>query len=102
MKLRIATVFSGIGAYEQSLNKDQIDYEIVFACDNGEREIKESREEILQYCKDNHLDDYEINEYVKSLYAKTKKPNYMKKAYFANYNIDENKWHEDIRFIDGN
>lgn len=30
-KLQIATVFSGIGAFEQSLNKLKIPYDIVFA-----------------------------------------------------------------------
>ena len=36
-KLRVATVFSGIGAAEEALKQMGIDHEIVFACDNGER-----------------------------------------------------------------
>ena len=36
-KLQIATVFSGIGAFEQALLKLNIPYDIVFACDNGEK-----------------------------------------------------------------
>ena len=40
--LKIATVFSGIGAFEQALEKLNIPYEIVFACDNGERKINKS------------------------------------------------------------
>ena len=31
--MQVATVFSGIGAYEQALQVLQIDYELVFACD---------------------------------------------------------------------
>ena len=33
--LKIATLFSGIGAFEQALKRMGIEYEIVFACDNG-------------------------------------------------------------------
>ena len=33
--MRVATVFSGIGAIEHSLERMGIDHEIVFACDNG-------------------------------------------------------------------
>ena len=43
----------------------------------------------------------EVNEYVKHLYNKLKKINYVKKSYMANYDIDEENWYEDIRFIDG-
>lgn len=34
--LRLATVFSGIGAIEQALLRMQVPHEIVFACDNGD------------------------------------------------------------------
>ena len=47
-KIKLGTLFSGIGAIEQAFLKLNIDHEIVFACDNGEREIKESREEIIE------------------------------------------------------
>ncbi len=100
-KVRIATVFSGIGAFEQSLNKLNRDYEVVFACDNGEREIKETFQEILDYAKKNKLSNRELNDYVAFLYSKTKKPNRMKESYFANYRISAERWYEDIRFIDG-
>lgn len=35
--LRLATVFSGIGAIEQALLRMHVRHEIVFACDNGDR-----------------------------------------------------------------
>ena len=34
--LKLATVFSGIGAIEHALDRMNIDHEIVFACDNGD------------------------------------------------------------------
>ncbi|WP_049042244.1 DNA cytosine methyltransferase [Clostridium sporogenes] len=37
--LKIATVFSGIGAIEHALKRMRIEYEIVFASDNGEVDI---------------------------------------------------------------
>ena len=63
-KLRIGTLFSGIGAFEHALNQLGINHEIKFACDNGERELPlkygdlavltkgMTDEEIHNYCKD--------------------------------------------------
>ena len=39
--LKIGTVFSGIGAFEQSLKKLNINHHILFACDN-DRFVKQS------------------------------------------------------------
>ena len=39
-------------------------------------------------------------EYVNALYDGMGEHNYVKDAYVANYNIAEDKWHEDIRFFD--
>ena len=100
-KIRIATVFSGIGAAEQALMKLNIPYDIVFACDNGERNINLSYEDIICFCNKLKLTDDQVNEYVKELYDKTKKVNNMKMSYFANYKISEKNWYEDIRFING-
>jgi len=36
IKIRIGTVFSGVGAPEHALERLGVDYEIVFACDNGD------------------------------------------------------------------
>lgn len=38
--LKLATVFSGIGAIEHALDRMNIDHEIVFACDNGDVELE--------------------------------------------------------------
>jgi len=98
-KLRLATVFSGIGAVEQALEKNKVKYDIVFACDNGERELPLTPEEIKE--KINGRPQDEVNAYVKKLYDETGKKNYVKQSYFANYKIDEKNWYEDIRFLDG-
>ena len=98
--LKIATVFSGIGAAEQALKQMGIDHEIVFACDNGERYLKQSVEDI-QIILDNVSKENRENT-IKKIYDETGKPNNVKKSYFANYAIDESRWYEDIRFIDGN
>ena len=45
-KIRLATLFSGIGAMEFALRRLNVDYEIVFACDNGERQIDINQKEL--------------------------------------------------------
>ncbi len=97
--LKVATVFSGIGAAEQALKQMGIDHEIVFACDNGERYLKQSQEEIASIL--NNFAEDKREEVIKLLYDSTGKENNVKKSYFANYDIKENQWFEDIRFIDG-
>lgn len=60
--LRLATVFSGIGAIEHALERININHEIIFSCDIDEQ---------------------------------------VKKSFFANYNITEDRWYRDIHDIDG-
>jgi DNA (cytosine-5)-methyltransferase 1 len=38
-KIRVGTLFSGIGAFEEALKQLEISHEISFACDNGEIEL---------------------------------------------------------------
>lgn len=97
--INIGTVFSGIGAPEQALIKMGFQPNILFACDNGEIEIHQSVEEINTKIRNMGLD--KTNEFVKGLYRATKKTNYVKQSYFANYDIQEKDWYEDIRFLDG-
>lgn len=98
-KINIATVFSGIGAPEQALKKLGFKTNIVFACDNGEIEIKDNVEDIKKVIDE--MDDKSANAYVKKLYSLTKKKNYVKISYFANYKIKEDNWYDDIRFLNG-
>lgn len=97
--INIGTVFSGIGAPEQALIKMGFQPNILFACDNGEIEIPQSVEEINTKIRSMGSD--KTNEFVKGLYKVTKKTNYVKQSYFANYDIQEKDWYEDIRFLDG-
>lgn len=97
-KIRLATVFSGIGAIEQTLEKMNVEHSIVFACDNGERMLNQSSEEINSLIENKSSE--EINQIIKDLYSQHPKENEMKKSYFANYDIDECNWYEDIRYLD--
>ena len=69
-KINIATVFSGIGAFEQALLKQKIEHNIVFACDTGERYLNQDFESINNSIKDLN-DTKKINfiEYGASLMA---------------------------------
>lgn len=98
-RIRLATVFSGVGAPEQALTLEGIDYQVVFACDNGERTLPFDYQTILD--KFHESGNSDLTNYVKNLYKATKKENYVKQTYLSNYKIDENHWFDDIRFIDG-
>ena len=97
--INVATVFSGIGAAEQALKQMKVDHHIVFACDNGERYLKQTPEEISSILN-NFAPEYR-EAALSLLYDSTGKPNNVKKSYFANYDIDESRWFEDVRFVDG-
>ena len=97
--INVATVFSGIGAAEQALKQLGVEHRIIFACDNGERYLKRSFEDILQSVKGLSFD--EIQKEIEHLYSKTNRPNYVKESYMANYGEILNDWYEDIRFLDG-
>jgi len=97
--IKVATVFSGIGAAEQALQQLNINFKIIFACDNGERYLKESAEDIFKQLK--KYPKSKRQEKLIEIYKCTGKPNNVKKSYFANYEISEDRWFEDIRFLDG-
>lgn len=97
--IKLATVFSGIGAVEQALKLMGNEFHITFACDNGERYIDESFKEDLEII--NSLEFKEREKYINDLYKKTGKENLVKRSYFSNYEMDEARWHEDIRYLDG-
>ncbi len=97
--IQLATVFSGIGAPEEALEQLGVPFNIVFACDNGERELKISYDEIMEKTKD--MTSEQRIAYVDELYVKSHKVNNVKPSYFANHDISEDRWYEDVRFIDG-
>ncbi len=83
--IKVATVFSGIGAAEQALKQINKDFEIIFACDNGERYLKESAEDISKILK--KYPKARREEILREIYDRTGKENNVKKSYFANYEI---------------
>ena len=102
-KIRLATVFSGIGAIEQAFKRLHIDHEIIFACDNGEIVIDyDAEKERKIVCSLNSIK--EKREYVDNLYAsKVRKTNFVKISYMANYShlLKDNNFFQDIRLLDG-
>ena len=102
--MRLATVFSGIGAPEYTLKKyfPSLNTNIVFACDCGESKPLTAEEvDKLKAIKD----PKERQNAVKKEYSNKRKRNWIKETYFSNYaclGITEDSWHDDIRFIDGN
>ncbi len=53
--IRLATVFSGIGAIEHALQRMEIDSEIVFACDNGDVELEIAKTENCLIAMENDI-----------------------------------------------
>lgn len=84
--MKLATVFSGIGAIEQALYRMGIDYEIVFACDNGDVE--------LNLLESEDLDDYTR---LKKLRSKKQLKNQADIEHLEELGRKENQIAEDIR-----
>lgn len=84
--IKVGTVFSGIGAVEHALDLLGIAHEIEFACDNGERKLKTSYDEILEATK--NMSNAEKDEYVLRLYDAEAGINYVEQSYRANYPMD--------------
>ncbi len=138
--LKVGTLFSGIGAFEQALKQFGMPHKIEFACDNGELELiplqniqdrweykrldrraksleeaqlvrylelKAKVTEEIENIKAEALkieDKKQLHEYVSEIYKKygVKQENKMRKAYLANYTIDEDDFYTDVRFLNGN
>ncbi len=92
--IKLATVFSGIGAIESALDYLNLEKQIIFACDNGERELNFDYAQIDKMMEGKS--DYERQKIIKKLYDDTGRENLVKKTYFANYKINGNQWFEDI------
>lgn len=95
--IKVGTVFSGIGAFEHALKKSKITSKNIFACDNGERYLNQTYEEIIEDFKKSEYSDLKL--YIDEIYNKLKKPNYVKESFLLNHEVDF--WYEDIRFFGG-
>lgn len=97
--IRVGTVFSGIGAVEHALDLIDIDYEIEFACDNGERRLKTDYNTIFEQTQ--NMTNEERDDYISKLYDKESGINYVKESYLANYEVKEGRFFQDVRLLDG-
>lgn len=93
----IASVFSGIGAPEFALKRLGVPHKLIFACDNGEIDLKESEDVILQQMKG--LSNYERNKLLLSYMPR--KTNHVKQSFLANHEINEEDFFFNVKFIDG-
>lgn len=99
-KIRVGTVFSGIGAFEQALEILNTPHEVAFACDNGGILFEDiaTKEELNQL--EQFKNGKEKLEFVENIYRNNKrKTNFVKKSYLANYDLSEDNFYQDIRFI---
>lgn len=137
--LRIGTLFSGIGAFEEALKQLKIPHEIKFACDTGEieliplddlkdrklyvdlnhrvRKLNSNEKKLFNHYKviinqkieEIRKHSYNLStkeqrtQYINGLYLKYagNRRNYVRESYLANYDIDPNDFHTDIRFMRG-
>lgn len=100
--IRLATIFSGIGAVEFAMRRLNLKHEIVFACDNGEREVEYDIEKERKAVFSLNTKK-EKKEYVDRLYSSlTRKTNYVEKSYLANYkSLKEENYYQDVILLDG-
>jgi len=98
-EINVGTVFSGIGAIEHALEILQIPHKISFACDNGGIlfESIASEQDIVQL--DSLHTQQEKTAFVESVYNKARKTNFVKQSYLANYQLSEDDFFHDIRFL---
>jgi DNA (cytosine-5)-methyltransferase 1 len=77
-----------------------IEHQIVFACDNGNIDLK--LDCLKEFNKVKELGSFEEkNQYVKKLYSKSRKTNFIEKSYLANYKVEDNNFFYDVRLLDG-
>ncbi len=102
--LRVATLFSGIGAPEWALKRLSIPFVSVLACDNGEVSL-DSSISIEQEAKriQSMASFKEEKAFVDFLYAKhSKKKNFVKVSYLANFpDFDEGNYFLDVNLLNG-
>lgn len=100
MSLRVGTVFSGIGAPEEALKQLGVQYDIVFACDNGERKLSAQDEEVLVCEQSSAKSNIELNAFVSEKYNGHGE-NLVERTYRANFHIPDGAFFQDIRYLRG-
>lgn len=101
MTIKVGSVFSGIGAFEQALKRLDYNHEVAFACDNGNINLDLDFDlELMNVRKLNSIK--EKNDYVKAIYKESsRKTNFVELSYKANYQIEEDNFFYDIKLFDG-
>ena len=101
MTIKVGSVFSGIGAFEQALKRLDYEHEVIFACDNGNINLDLDYDSELKVVKE-FKDIQSKKEYVKDLYKKKSiKSNFVELSYNANYEVKDNNFFYDIKLLDG-
>ncbi|WP_263349680.1 DNA cytosine methyltransferase [Campylobacter sp. LR286c] len=97
--LKIATVFSGIGAFKFALKRLNFPHKTIFACDNSDINLTIDYDKELKTIKC-LKSPKEKEEYCYKLYENnSKKHNFIRDTYLANYKCDY--FFKDIRLLDG-
>lgn len=100
-KLKVGTLFSGIGSFEWALKRLNIDYDVIFACDNGDVNIEvENYDELLAQSKKT-TSVAEMRNLEKALYSKVRKTNFVELSYKANFDVDDENYHYNVCLLDG-
>lgn len=97
--IKLATVFSGIGSVEHAIKRLNVPHEIIFACDNGERRLKTTYEDIEHIVA--NYNNAQKNKYLTELYKTEAGINYVELSYKANYDINDDVFYQDVKFLDG-
>ena len=100
-KIKLGTIFSGIGAIEWAFKRMNINHEILFACDNGDRIVNLDYNELFQKVQ-NLKTPMEKCSFVNNVYTEnTKRHNFVEDSYKANYTISNNLFFQDVKLFDG-
>lgn len=97
--LKVATVFSGIGAPEFALKRLGIPHRLIFACDNGE--IPEEIDEDVVLAQLAELKDSNAKNELLSTIPTPRRANFVKTSFLSNHDLQETHFHRNVRFLDG-
>ena len=99
--IRVATIFSGIGAIEQAFKRLNIEHKIVFACGNGNIDLNIDYDKEFKNVR-KLSSPKEKNKYTRDLYNKhSNKTNFVEISYLHNYKIDKDDYFYDVKLLDG-
>ena len=100
--ISLGTIFSGIGAIEWAFRRLSINHNILFACDNGDRNLNLDYDKLFEEVR--QLDSpISKRNFVDEIYLKeTQRHNFVEDSYKANFDISNGLFFQDVRLLDGN